>query len=68
MGAVVHPSLVSQVMQHLPNRLVRALDAWSHRIARRRAEERQRRYLERKAAAHKAPAPAAPYRLKPWRD
>ena len=68
MGTVVHPSLVSQVVQHLPAPLVRALDAWSHRLARRRAAERQRKWLERRANAHKAVEPPIRYHLKPWRD
>jgi hypothetical protein len=51
MPAVLQPSFVSQVVNHLPQRLVRVLDAWSARLARRRAEQRRRRWLARKAAA-----------------
>jgi hypothetical protein len=49
MATNVHPSVVSQLLKRLPAPLLGALDAWSHRIARRRAEERQRKWLERKA-------------------
>lgn len=66
MGASVHPSLVSQVVRHLPSPLLGLLDAWSHRIARRRAAQRQRKWLQRKAAI--AADPATKYRLQPWRD
>jgi hypothetical protein len=66
MAATVHPSVVSQLLQRLPTRLLGALDAWSHRIARRRAEERQRKWLASKAGP--ALAQPADYRLKPWRD
>lgn len=66
MGTAVHTSVVSSLVQQLPGPLLRALDAWSHRIARRRAEERQRLWLQREAAA-KAPAQEV-YHLKPWRD
>ena len=68
MTAVVHPTLVSQVVRHLPAPLLRALDAWSYRVARRRAELRQRRWAERQAAAAKAPEAPINYQLTPWRD
>lgn len=59
--------LVSQALHLLPNRLIAALDAWSHRVARRRAEAR-RRLGARKT--HPLPPvvtgwPALPH---PWRD
>jgi hypothetical protein len=66
MPAVLHPSFVSQVVNHLPQWLVRSLDAWSYRVARRRARERQRRWLARTAAPQ--PAARTAYHLKPWRD
>lgn len=65
MGSV-HPSLVAQVVQHLPAPLLRALDAWSHRVARRRDAQRQRKWLQRQAVP--AAEPAVKYHLKPWRD
>jgi hypothetical protein len=70
MATAVQTTLVSSLVQQLPGPLLRALDAWSHRIARRRAEERQRLWLQRKARAaapQQAPAPEV-YHLKPWRD
>ncbi len=66
--SAVHPqTLVSQLVRALPAPLVNLLDAWSHRIARRRAQQRQRKWLQRKAA-QAAATPAATYHLKPWRD
>jgi hypothetical protein len=67
MGATVHPSLVSLIVRQLPRPLLSALDAWSHRVARRRAAERQRKWEQRKAGAGK-PEAGIPYQLKPWRD
>ena len=66
MGAIVHTSLIGQIVRHLPSPVLNMLDAWSLRVARRRAQQRQRKWLQRKAAAA-APAAAA-YHLKPWRD
>jgi hypothetical protein len=71
-GATLHSSLVSQIVQYLPRPLLSVLDAWSRRVARRRAALRQQKWLRRKAAmAADAPAtgtsPSA-YHLKPWRD
>jgi hypothetical protein len=64
MAAFVQPSLVSALVRHLPGPLLRALDAWAAREARRRREQRLARW-QRKAA----PAPAeTAYHLKPWRD
>jgi hypothetical protein len=37
----VHPSWVSQVLSHIPARVLTALDAWSYRVARKRAERRR---------------------------
>jgi len=56
------------VIRSLPAPVLRALDAWSHRVARRRALERQRRWQLQKAAAQAVPAATAVYHLKPWRD
>lgn len=67
MGAVVHPSLVSQVVRHLPAPLLKLLDGWSSAVARRRWQQRQQKWQQRKAATMAA-APAAAYHLKPWRD
>jgi len=51
MGSTVQVTIVSQLLQLLPAALVRPLDAWSHRIAQRRALERQQKWLQRKAQA-----------------
>jgi len=50
MGAV-RPSFVAQVLRLLPRPLLRAADAWSERVARRRREERMRKWQARKLAA-----------------
>lgn len=67
MGAVVHPSLVSQLVRHLPAPLLKLLDAWSSALARRRWHQRQLKWQQRKAAKVAA-APASSYHLTPWRD
>jgi hypothetical protein len=43
--------LSRQVIRSLPVPVLRALDAWSHRVARRRALERQRRWQQQRLAA-----------------
>ena len=59
---------MTAVIHILPQPLLRVLDAWSHRVARRRAQERQRKWLARTAKpAAAAPSPSE-YRLRPWRD
>lgn len=67
MGAAVHGSLVSQLLQVLPGPLLSVLDAWSHRVARRRAQQRQQKWLRRQAGRGAQPQPVR-YHLKPWRD
>jgi len=65
MVAIVQPSLVRQLVRSLPGPLLRALDAWAAREAKRRREQRLARWQQRKAA----PVQAQPaYHLKPWRD
>ncbi|GAB3764469.1 hypothetical protein GCM10028796_19570 [Ramlibacter monticola] len=69
MTASLHNSLIllaHQVIRSLPAPVLGALDAWSQRVARRRALKRQQRWQKRKAAAA-APANTV-YHLKPWRD
>jgi len=51
MQASASPGVVSLVIQWLPHRLLGALDAWSHRVARRRHQERMRKWQERQLAA-----------------
>ena len=70
MTASLHSSLIllaHQVVRSLPAPVLRALDAWSHRVARRRALKRQQKWQRRKAAAAAGSASAV-YHLKPWRD
>ena len=50
MSARVQPTASSRLLRLLPASLLAALDAWSYRVARRRAEERQRKWQQRKAA------------------
>ena len=45
MATVAQPSVISQVVRALPGPLLALLDSWSHRVARRRAEQRQRLWL-----------------------
>jgi hypothetical protein len=65
MSTLVQGSLLSQVLSHMPSRVLKALDAWSHRVALRRAE---RRRLAERARKGRAAAVIAQYKLKPWRD
>jgi hypothetical protein len=50
-AAIVSPGLVSQLIRYLPGPLLRSLDAWSHRRARRRHDERMRRWHAHRALA-----------------
>ena len=69
MNAIVRPTPVSVLLRQLPGPLLRALDAWSGRVARRRWEERQRKWQQRKDAAAAALTDSTiPYQLRPWRD
>ena len=68
MGAAVHPSLVSMVLRQLPRPVLRVLDAWSRRVARRRWEQRQLKWQRRKAPAAVPVDGGVQYQLKPWRD
>ena len=71
MPASLHNSLIlmaHQVVHSLPAPVLKALDAWSLRVARRRALKRQQKWQRQKAAAKAHATPAAMYHLKPWRD
>ena len=57
--------MMTVVIHLLPGWVLRTLDGWSHRVAQRRAQERQRKWLARRAPAAQA---AQVYHLKPWRD
>ncbi|HEX9718812.1 MAG TPA: hypothetical protein VGA59_03705 [Ramlibacter sp.] len=59
MTTLVQPGLLSQVLSHIPSRVLKALDAWSYRVALRRAE---RRRLAHDARARRAAAIVAQYR------
>lgn len=70
MPTTLHNSLIvaaHQLVRSLPAPVLRALDAWSHRVARRRALQRQQKW-QRQKAAQAATAATAVYHLKPWRD
>lgn len=56
---------LTQVLHLMPQRVLAALDAWSYRVARRRAE---RRRLAMSARQARAAAVIAQYKLQPWRD
>lgn len=66
MGVTFYTALVSQLLHLLPVSVLGMLDAWSHRVAQRRALERQRKWLERKAPP--AAVAETKYQLRPWRD
>jgi hypothetical protein len=56
---------LTQVLRLMPDRLIKVLDAWSYRVARRHAE---RRRLAMSARQARASAVIAQYKLQPWRD
>jgi hypothetical protein len=68
MGSLVHTTWLAQVLKQLPAPLVRALDAWSEGVARRKSQQRRRSWEARKTAKARAARPPAPYRPQPWRD
>ena len=65
MAAIVHTGLISQIVKALPRPVLGALDAWSHRVAQRRAEQRIRRWQQRLPSETDS---TIAYKLKPWRD
>jgi len=54
MPATASIGMVSSLIQRLPSPLLAALNAWSHRRAQRRHQERMRRWEERKLATTQA--------------
>jgi hypothetical protein len=66
MAVTIATSLVSQFIQALPRPVLGLLDAWSLRVARRRARQRQLQWQRRRAAP--APQQEVKYHLRPWRD
>ncbi len=51
MTTMARPSMISQVLHLMPQRLVAALDAWSYGVAKRRAERRRRIFSARQERA-----------------
>ncbi|NPC55281.1 hypothetical protein [Caenimonas soli] len=62
MAALAQRNWLTQVLRLIPAQLHQALDAWSYRVARQRAQQRLLAGQPRKPAA-----PIA-YKLRPWRD
>lgn len=62
MAALAQRSWLTHALRLMPTRLHAALDAWSLRVAQRRAQQR------RLAALPRTPAAAIDYKLRPWRD
>lgn len=48
MVAIARTTWITQAFRLLPAPLLRVLDAWSRRVARRRLEQRRARWLERR--------------------
>jgi hypothetical protein len=51
MAALAQTSLLTPVLRRLPSRLLAALDAWSYRIALKRAQRRREAGRQRAEAA-----------------
>ena len=51
MATTASSGVVGLLIQCLPSRLLVALDAWSHRVARKRHQERMRKWQARQLAA-----------------
>lgn len=51
MTALARTTWVTQALRLLPAPVLRALDAWSHRVAQRRAQQRREQWLQRRAAS-----------------
>jgi hypothetical protein len=65
MTTLVDTSRLNQVLSHVPARVLALLDAWSYRVALKRAERRRHAVQGRTA---KAVSFIAKYKLRPWRD
>ncbi len=62
MAASAFAEMVRQLIQRLPSRLLGVLDAWSHRRAQHRHQERMRKWQARPlAAATQAKLPPGPW-------
>jgi hypothetical protein len=62
MAALAPRSWLTQALGLIPMPLHKALDAWSYRIAQKRAQQR------RLAARPRTQAAPVDYKLRPWRD
>lgn len=62
MAALAQRSWLTQALGLMPTRLHAALDAWSYRVAQKRARQRRLAALPRTSAA------TIDYKLRPWRD
>ncbi|HWP13232.1 MAG TPA: hypothetical protein VNN06_15525 [Ramlibacter sp.] len=62
MTMLVHTNWLTQVLGLMPARVLKVLDAWSYRLARKRSERRRLAVRARKARAE---AVLTQYRLKP---
>ena len=62
MAALAPTSWLTPLLRLMPARLHQALDAWSHRVAQQRAQQR------RLAVKPRALAAQIDYKLRPWRD
>jgi hypothetical protein len=51
MTTMVHPTMLSQLLRLVPSRVLSALDAWSYRVALKRAERRRLAATARKTKA-----------------
>jgi hypothetical protein len=56
MTTMVQKNLLSQVLRLIPGRILAALDVWSYRVARKRAERRHLRHVAAKARKGRAAA------------
>lgn len=50
MGAYAQPTRIAQLLKMLPGPVLRMLDAWSHRVALRRQQQRREAWLARQSA------------------
>ena len=62
MAALAPRSWLTLALGLMPTQLHKALDAWSYRIAQKRAQQR------RLAAQPRTAAAPIDYKLRPWRD
>lgn len=62
MAAFAQTHWLTQVLRLMPTRLHAALDAWSYRVAQKRAQQR------RQAVQPTVPQTPTAYKIRPWRD